>query len=332
MLNIPSKDSTSLDLFKRQFLQLVPIRDLQWPQPAVLKEITAQRWLYTHLFDSNNVKYSPPERYQLQVLEQLLKTIEEAISDPDEDVGKPSVEILPPFEIWHMLRSLILSIQEISDELTSKLTDILSTPTPDEYTSAQRRSYVTYSFPDLRNVEPCSITLLESRSIISSSRTTGLRTWEATLHLSRFLCNPEGSQFVQGKRVLELGAGTGLVSLLCAKYLAAEKVIATDGSQEVVAALEENIFLNGLDTIPKIQSRMFRWGMAPDDMEVDIVIGADIVSHFPKLTSIDWMENSLDLRFFSLSIPPINLQISLSLELEFNYSNIRHHTQWRNLF
>src|ERR1700759_2854981 len=109
----------------------------------------------------------------------------------------------------------------------------MSKPLPPELSSAQQRAYVTYTFARTNSTSLSTITLLESRLLISASGTTGLRTWEASLHLASFLLSEQGSKYIENKRVLELGAGTGLVSIMCAKYLNPKHVLATDGSQDV---------------------------------------------------------------------------------------------------
>ena len=121
------------------------------------------------------------------------------------------------------------------------------------------------------------ITLLESRNLISAAGTTGLRTWEAALHLGQYLC--ARPSLVRGKRVLELGAGTGYLSILCAKYLGAAQVVASDGSGDVVANLPDNLFLNGLqDCASRIAAVELKWGhgLVGTEGGVDVVLGADI--------------------------------------------------------
>lgn len=146
---------------------------------------------------------------------------------------------------------------------------------------AQQKAYVTYNFSRI----DASITLLESRSVISSSGTTGLRTWEAALHLGSYLASSR--EIVAGKNMLELGAGTGILSVLCAKGLGVNRIMATDGDEGVVDALKSNIFLNGLEGSRKIEASVLRWGRTIrttafeedfDDDPYDIVLGADIVS------------------------------------------------------
>jgi len=126
------------------------------------------------------------------------------------------------------------------------------------------------------------VTTLESRAIISSSGTTGLRTWEAALHLGNYLSS-RGLDLIHNKHVLELGAGTGVLSILCAKYLNARQVAATDGNEGIVGALRENIFINGLEGDSRIESLVLRWASSlrettfADESAFDVVLGADVV-------------------------------------------------------
>ena len=135
------------------------------------------------------------------------------------------------------------------------------------------------------SAEP-TITLLERRRLVSGSRVTGFRTWEGSLHLGSYLLTGEGGDIIRGKNVLELGAGTGFLSLLCAKHLRAKHATATDGDEDVVGALRKNAALNDLDDGQRVSARVLRWG---EDLEgtwverecearpYDVVIGADIV-------------------------------------------------------
>jgi len=161
----------------------------------------------------------------------------------------------------------------------------MSKPHPPELLTVQQRTYVTYTFAGKELMALPTITLLESRSVILASGTTGLRTWDSSLHLASFLLSKQGSTYIENKNVLELGAGTGLLSILCAKYLKAKHVFASDGSPDVVNAIQDNIFLNDLQDNPRIDSRILRWGRSLDEDEdghektVDIILGADIVGH-----------------------------------------------------
>jgi hypothetical protein len=156
---------------------------------------------------------------------------------------------------------------------------------PSEAASAQQKAYVTYSIASLPRSSDSvpTITLLEARNLVAASGTTGLRTWEAALHLGNYLSsNPN---LVEGKSVLELGAGTGYVSVLCVKYLGATHILATDGSDDVVADLPTNFYLNALQDSSVIEARELKWGrvlMGGEQPEwnggrkVDLVLGADV--------------------------------------------------------
>ena len=168
----------------------------------------------------------------------------------------------------------------------SSLSHLMSLRLPSEVDAAQQKCYVTYHLlliPKGKGSPDPYITLLESRSLISASGTTGLRTWEASLHLGQYLCaNPS---LVRNKQVLELGAGTGYLGILCAKHLGAERVVVSDGSDDVINNLADGFFLNGLQGSDRIAPMYLKWGHALVDTEeaawnggrnVDVVLGADI--------------------------------------------------------
>lgn len=162
---------------------------------------------------------------------------------------------------------------------------LLLSPFPSELTAVLQKSYATYTLPslDISSTPSPQVTLLESRDLVSASGTTGLRTWEASLHLGQYLAaNP---YLIQGKHVLELGAGTGYISILCAKFLNPILAIASDGSDDVVANLPENFFLNGLQGSATVQAMELKWGHALVGTEdehwnrgipVDVVLAADV--------------------------------------------------------
>lgn len=177
----------------------------------------------------------------------------------------------------------------------SHLSTLIASELPSESTAAQQKTYVTFTcLPESEtksesdpNQEP-SVLLLERRYLISGSLTTGFRTWEAALHLGSYLLNTDSRKLIEGKNILELGAGTGFLSVLCAKILGANHVTSTDGDEGVVEALKENAFLNNVDDDSKWQASILRWGRAlkgtwvEDEFEsfpYDTVVGADIVRH-----------------------------------------------------
>lgn len=168
-----------------------------------------------------------------------------------------------------------------------RLGELMFEPLMSEADEAQRKCLVTYRVSLVQ--PPEHIDILENRSLLAAGGTTGLRTWEAALHLGQYLSI--NSHLVAGKRVLELGAGTGYLSILCAKMLGAAHVTSSDGSEEVVEKLGDNFSLNGLEwdynvsSSTRLRPKLLKWGHAlvgteePEwngGQKVDLVIGADV--------------------------------------------------------
>ena len=94
-----------------------------------------------------------------------------------------------------------------------------------------------------------------------SAGTTGFRTWEAALHLGSFLASEAGEAIVRNKRVIELGAGTGFLSLVCARYLGVRSAVVTDREPALIDNMRECVPHN-LDSgrsIP-IYPAVWEWG------------------------------------------------------------------------
>jgi protein-lysine N-methyltransferase EEF2KMT len=188
----------------------------------------------------------------------------------------------------------------------SSLTTLLTSPQQSAIEAAQQKSYVTYSLPSTSSeLLFNTVTSFESRGLLASSGTTGFRTWEAALHLATYLSSEEGRSVVKNKNVLELGAGTGVVSCLCAKHLRARHVLATDGDVSVVEDIKTNVFLNGLADTGRMEASVFKWGHAlldgtlsfhDETVQFNVVIGADIVC-FRTLRSLSDLTNSNILDF-----------------------------------
>ncbi|KAL3668694.1 hypothetical protein V7S43_005990 [Phytophthora oleae] len=112
---------------------------------------------------------------------------------------------------------------------------------------------------------------------------SGTRLWTGSHFLSRYLwSHPE---LVKGKRVLELGAGTGICSIVSSK-LGAVKCLATDGDEEVVGLLAKNVQVNKADGV--VTARSLFWGDEPSAQtlleefsgaltDVDVVLAGDVL-------------------------------------------------------
>lgn len=102
----------------------------------------------------------------------------------------------------------------------------------------------------------------------------GFRTWEAALALGDHLLS--GQHPLEGRSVLELGAGTGFLSILSSK-LGAKDVTATDGSDKIVDLLKHNINLNTAGGHQLTAQKL--WFGSRDGLEerfFDLILGADI--------------------------------------------------------
>ncbi|KAG8533692.1 uncharacterized protein KY384_001433 [Bacidia gigantensis] len=176
-------------------------------------------------------------------------------------------------------------LKKVINALENAIDDPEEDPLPSPNVAAQQKSYVTYTSP-LSTLGSVEVTTLEAPSLLASSGTTGFRTWEAALHLGSFFCSQMGQDYVAGKSVLELGAGTGFLSMLCAKHLGVKHMLATDGSREVVNDMRANVQLNFPSPEKELVNiAILQWGHAllggPADVastkaSLDLVIGADV--------------------------------------------------------
>lgn len=174
--------------------------------------------------------------------------------------------------------------------------NLLAQPKPTAIQQAQELSRIKYTAPLQHppSATERSVITIESRGLILSGGTTGNRTWEAALHLGSFLASPAGEALVRGKRVIELGAGTGFLSLFCARHLGVRGVVATDREPVLIQNMRECVRLNqGLDgdetnALPMYPA-VWNWGtpleqteaMGPlleeDQLCFDVALGADLV-------------------------------------------------------
>jgi protein-lysine N-methyltransferase EEF2KMT len=150
-----------------------------------------------------------------------------------------------------------------------KMARFSTTKDPPELDAAQTMSTLTYSLPyDTQESLAHCVLIRESPNLLAAAGTTGLRTWDACLHLATYLATTtEGRSLVSGKSVLELGAGTGLLSLICAGPLSAAHVLATDADPNVDETITRNLNLNHHHHLCKtsgrqisLESRVLEWG------------------------------------------------------------------------
>ncbi|KIY02399.1 uncharacterized protein Z520_02537 [Fonsecaea multimorphosa CBS 102226] len=252
--------------FYRQYMQ--QINDVTYPPGVLLVNPDVQDCLYRYFFDSIQNKYLPPPRYQTRILRRLIEEIENSCKDPEED--------------------------QVSDHLMEHMGYLSSLPQQDQIEEAQQKHVHSY-YPPLPLDEPGvrPVLIHEARNLLSRGNNVGLRTWEAALHLAWYLFTQQ-ADIVKNKHVLELGAGTGLLSVLCAAHLKASSVVATDGLGLVCEGLDENVRLNEENDLlencqsPKVCQLDWTDRPAIDELlseaeksgvRYNLVIGADITYH-----------------------------------------------------
>jgi len=102
--------------------------------------------------------------------------------------------------------------------------------------------------------------------------------WPTPLFMCDFL--KRNSELVKGKRVLELGSGTGIVGLYIAK-LGATHVTLTDFIDFNIENMKINAKENKLEGLT--EPRWFQWGTSLCE-QWDVIIGCDIV--YPSMDKI----------------------------------------------
>ncbi|KAK9373782.1 putative methyltransferase-domain-containing protein [Lipomyces chichibuensis] len=270
----------TISFIRRQFLQQVGAKLFQFALPSVasiatterekyeiVSDLEVQHELYIELCESDNRFKRPPIDYIGGVVKRLVLLLEHLQVDISDDI------------ISYMLFAMANTKSQI----------YFKAPTTPQF------GEVTYLFGKEANWDDKYITIQENRNVISGFGTTGYRTWEAALALGEYILSQKQTEHsevdVVGKRILEVGAGTGFVSLLCGK-LGAAKVFGTDGFEDIVLRLRRNIEDNELGNV--VETRVYKWGNSSGDdsghlleresreadykytESVDLILGADI--------------------------------------------------------
>lgn len=116
----------------------------------------------------------------------------------------------------------------------------------------------------------------------------GLQSWASSILLAEKMCASPGTFGLDTSRplrVLELGAGTGMLSIVVAKLLEAPAptIVATDYHPDVLANLSANVQTNFPRSSSVIDVRRFDWESPdfshPIDKPFDIILAADVIYH-----------------------------------------------------
>ncbi|KAL2369018.1 hypothetical protein RJ035_001673 [Blastomyces gilchristii] len=260
----PIDNEDQVDLLVAQYLQLLEPQRLSIPADNVLKRPVVQQLIYQRMFDEAHVWPIPPPSYRIRVLKILISKLEESISNPDED--------------------------EVSDDLMRSYSDLIGCPRLAPFEEARTLSYIRYTAPrghaSQGNHKGQFVITSENRNLILASGTTGFRTWEAALHLGTYLTTPEGRSLIEGKNVVELGSGTGFLSMYCLKCLGARSVTATDRDPALISTIKDCAMQND-PSCNRISADIWEWGTpfqpnrisssGEPHQSFDVALGADLV-------------------------------------------------------
>ncbi|KAI1925698.1 hypothetical protein LOZ65_002740 [Ophidiomyces ophidiicola] len=260
MASASQESEHSLKIFAAQYFQILEPQHLMLPPNGVLIQPKAQCWIYENMFNEVEIWPIPPVRYRCRVLKMVLSLLESSIMDSEED--------------------------EITEDLMNVWTDLITRPQRSPLDEAQDLSYIKYSPPGIWDLGISRFVITcENRGLILSSGTTGFRTWEAALHLGTYLSTPSGKAVVSGKNIVELGAGTGLISLYCFKCLGTNSVVATDREPALISNIQDCVSRNNLNS-PRFRTHIWEWGRpltvldessADLPTSFDVALGADLI-------------------------------------------------------
>lgn len=134
----------------------------------------------------------------------------------------------------------------------------------------------TVSFPggtiDLFIPDPVAVETsfrLQPDSTDSRALPYWARVWPAALAMAAFLKANPG--LYQGREVLELAAGLGLPSLVCAGLAA--RVVASDIDPQAVETIKKSIAYHGFENL---DAEVLDWAQLPESPVADLVIMSDV--------------------------------------------------------
>ncbi|KAH9081928.1 putative methyltransferase-domain-containing protein [Lactarius deliciosus] len=154
-----------------------------------------------------------------------------------------------------------------------------------------------------RDGEPVQVELNDAPLVNEDHTSVGLQSWASSILLAERIC-ADSSRFGleatvrgEGLRVLELGAGTGLLSITAARILARAQsrtsplIVATDFHPDVLANLQRNVDAN--DDAGDVLVRELDWSKpnldrAPFNQAFDVILAADVVY---EPTHASWIAN-----------------------------------------
>ncbi|XP_031629260.1 protein-lysine N-methyltransferase EEF2KMT [Contarinia nasturtii] len=196
-----------------------------------------------------------------------------------------------PLDTNYVIRFLRFVINDLESQAIEVHDDLYTTLCAYQSKSNENAEYFYkhYRIRANENDDFQTVILKENRNKISQG-TTGLNIWESALAISEWAL--QNKNIFDSKNVIELGAGTGLSSLIIAKCCSPKSICITDGHVKVIENLLENVhnnfekssddrFHHGTQTV--IDAMMLDWMTITEKfikerlMQVDLIIAADVI-------------------------------------------------------
>ena len=145
-----------------------------------------------------------------------------------------------------------------------------------------------FSFATPLSMEPVKISLNDAPLSGTDHTDVGLQSWGASIVFSGLLCASPSSygidELPNNASVIELGAGTGLISLALAKMAPllpsrGIEIVATDYHPAVLQNMEFNVSMNFDGNACGPRAMLLDWSMPPSELQstADMLFAADVV-------------------------------------------------------
>lgn len=147
-----------------------------------------------------------------------------------------------PLDTGYVIRFLRFIIDALESQNLDVHDDIYTTLCSIQSKSCDNSEYTYKHYQIPVNSGRTEIVILKENRNKISSGTTGLNVWESALAISEWALQNE--EIFRNKNILELGAGTGLSSLIIGKCCSPKSIHITDGNGKVIENLLENVGRN----------------------------------------------------------------------------------------